>query len=85
MRVITIRMEIMYSRGARDNTIILWDVRTGEEICRKENAHEWNVSKIAVAPDQFFIVTCDSSSTTVKMWDPNDNLKELAELKGHDG
>jgi len=33
-------MEIMYSRGARDNTIILWDVRTGEEICRKEGASE---------------------------------------------
>jgi len=71
--------------GGRDNSLVMTDLVTKEVICRKENAHEEEVSKIAVSPDGIFIVTCDIGRKILKMWDPNDNLKELAELNGHDG
>jgi len=67
-----------------DKSLVMMDLVTKEVICRKENAHETEVKNIAIAPDGSFIVTCERYGKVVKMWDPNDNLKELAELKGHD-
>jgi len=69
--------------GGGDKSLVMTDLVTGEVKCRKEKAHKDQVSKIAVAPVGSFIVTCDNGSKVLKIWDPNDNLKELAELKGH--
>jgi len=71
--------------GSNDNFLLLFDTTTGTVITQASNAHEKWVSKIEVSPDGTFIITCDNCSEVVKMWDPKDNLKELAELKGHDG
>jgi len=69
--------------GGSDKSLVLTDLVTKEVICRKENVHEYGASEIAVASDGSFIVTCGQYDSVVNMWDPNDNLKELAELKGH--
>ena len=76
------------SRGW-ENSLIMWDVRTGAEICRVDNAstegEDGDVSKIAIAPDGSFIVTCHGCSGVVRIRDSNDNLKELHVLEGHKG
>jgi len=48
------------------NTIIKLDRRTGEEIKRRENAHESDI--LALVTDGTIVVSCDEYDRIVKVW-----------------
>ena len=52
--------------GSADNTIRLWDVKTGEETARLEGHGGW-VNALAVLPDGRLASGSDDS--TIRLWD----------------
>ena len=70
-----------------DNSLRLWDVKTGEEI-RKFDGHTEGVWGVAISPDGRRALsgsgrwTLDSADTTVRLWDLETG-KELHKLAGH--
>ena len=53
--------------GSDDNTIIIWDAKTGEKI-RTLEGHRNRVSSVAIAPSGDYIVS-GSWDNTIIMWD----------------
>jgi len=56
------------SSGYTDNSIRIWDAKTGEELWSIENAHDKEIWSISFSPDDRLIASA-SFDQTVKIWD----------------
>ena len=66
--------------GSWDDTIRLWDLRSGAETARLEG-HAWGaVRALAVLPDGR--LASGSEDETIRLWDPRSGA-ETARLEGH--
>ena len=65
-----------------DNTIKLWDIKSGEEI-RTFEGHSNSVNSVAITPDGKYIVS-GSHDKTIKLWDINSG-EEIRTFVGHSG
>jgi WD40 repeat protein len=54
--------------GSGDNTIRVWDARTGEAVMEPIQGHTKWVSSVAFSPDGAHIVS-GSSDNTIRVWD----------------
>jgi WD40 repeat protein len=68
--------------GSADNTIKLWDVKTGKELQTLEG-HSDSVWSVAFSPDSQTVAS-GSDAKTIKLWDAKTG-KELQTLEGHSG
>lgn len=68
--------------GARDNTVIIWDVATGEVLQRLVGHEDW-VWDVAFSPDGNSVLSA-SQDTTLILWDV-DTGEPLHTLEGHTG
>jgi len=66
--------------GSSDNTVKLWDAKTGQELTTLKG-HGSDVSSVAFSPDGRTLAS-GSWDKTVKLWDAKTG-QELATLKGH--
>ena len=70
--------------GGGDNTLRKHDLRSGTEVCSKQNAHSDLVSQARCAPNGEFVVTCDNWNDKLpKVWN-TENLDLLQQLEGHE-
>ena len=53
--------------GSEDNTIRIWDARTGRSELEQTEGHKNIVTQVAYSPDGQFIASC-SSDTTIRIW-----------------
>ena len=67
--------------GSKDNTVRLWDARTGEELAILRG-HEDHVTSVVFSPGGERIVS-GSNDKTVRLWDARSGA-ELAVLRGHE-
>ncbi|KAJ5647182.1 hypothetical protein N7490_003554 [Penicillium lividum] len=68
--------------GSDDNTIKLWDAKTGKELQTLEGHSGW-VQSVAFSPDSQTVAS-GSGDKTIKLWDAKTG-KELQTLEGHSG
>ena len=66
--------------GSQDETVKVWDVASGLEVCTLRG-HEEDVNSVAWSPDGSKLVS-GSEDMTVKVWDATTG-KEVCTLKGH--
>jgi WD40 repeat protein len=66
--------------GSFDNTIKLWDVKTGKEL-QTLTGHSYSVTSVAFSSDGSTLAS-GSDDETIKLWDVNTG-KELHTLTGH--
>ncbi|MCI0423808.1 MAG: TIR domain-containing protein, partial [Acidobacteria bacterium] len=67
--------------GSRDNTVKLWDAKSGQEL-QTLKGHGNSVGSVAFSPDGRTLAS-GSGDKTVKLWDAKSG-QELATLKGHE-
>ena len=67
---------------ASDENNIIWDIDSGKELCRLENAPS-NIYSVAFSRDGKRIITGDTDNN-IKIWDAESG-KKLMTLKGHTG
>jgi len=68
--------------GSRDNTVRVWDARSGAELAVLRG-HEEMVASVSYSPDGARIAS-GSDDNTVRVWDARSGA-ELAALRGHEG
>ncbi|MDR1626851.1 MAG: hypothetical protein LBT33_09960, partial [Spirochaetia bacterium] len=68
--------------GSWDNTIKLWDVESGREVCTF-SGHSNRVWSVAFSPDGKQIVS-GSGDDTLKLWDAESG-REIRSFVGHSG
>jgi WD40 repeat protein len=66
--------------GSRDDTIKLWDLKTGQEI-RTLTGHSFYINSVAISPDGQTLAS-SSSDSTIKLWDLKTG-QEIRTLTGH--
>jgi WD40 repeat protein len=66
--------------GSADNTVILWDWKTGKELYTLL-AHSWSVVAVAFSPDGETLISA-SWDKTIKLWQVSTG-QEIATLTGH--
>lgn len=71
---------MLLATGSQDDTVKLWDTRTGKEI-RTFIGHSEDVTGLAFSPDGKYLAS-GSGHGTVKLWDVV-NGQELGSLKAH--
>jgi WD40 repeat protein len=67
--------------GSRDNTVRLWDAKTGEQV-QKLDGHEDYVFSVAFSPDGR-VVASASRDNTVRLWDAQAG-EQAQKLDGHE-
>ncbi|KAH7326799.1 hypothetical protein B0J17DRAFT_620448 [Rhizoctonia solani] len=68
--------------GAWDNTLRIWDARTGHAIGRPLQGHANWINSVAFSPDGAYIAS-GSSDTTVRLWDARTGKMSSNPLRGH--
>ncbi|KAJ3858946.1 hypothetical protein EV359DRAFT_51575 [Lentinula novae-zelandiae] len=63
--------------GSDDNTVKIWDVRTGSQIGEPLQGHDKPVSSVAFSPD--------GTRITLRIWDAQTGAQIDVPLQGHDG
>ncbi len=76
----------MVVSGSRDNTLKVWELDTGKEICTLKG-HTHSIRAVAISPDGRLVVS-GSFDKTLKVWDlkptmPAKGVEELQTMKGH--
>jgi WD40 repeat protein len=66
--------------GGWDDTVRLWDVKTGKEL-RRIDAHKAMVGRVAFSPDGKILASRGALDGSVRLWDPVTG-KELARFTG---
>ena len=69
--------------GSSDNTIRLWNAKTGATL-KILTGHRYDVNSVAFSPDEKTIVSA-SDDRTVRLWDVNTGNQLLDPLTGHGG
>jgi WD40 repeat protein len=72
----------MVASGSDDNTIKLWDAKTGSEL-QTLKGHSFSVRSVAFSHDSQMVAS-GSSDNTIRLWDAKSG-SELQTLKGHSG
>jgi WD40 repeat protein len=68
--------------GSWDNTIRIWDARTGEEVMKPLKGHTNVVTSVGFSPDGTHIVS-GSWDKTIRIWDARTGEEVMKPLKGH--
>ncbi|CAE6508502.1 unnamed protein product [Rhizoctonia solani] len=68
--------------GAWDNSIRVWDARTGHAIGRPLKGHADWINSVAFSPNGAYIAS-GSSDTTVRLWDARTGRMISSPLRGH--
>ncbi|MFM2062804.1 MAG: hypothetical protein RLZZ507_2474 [Cyanobacteriota bacterium] len=71
----------MVVSGSLDNTVRLWDAKTGEAIAQPITGHTGSVNSVAFNPDGNTVVS-GSKDKTVRLWDVNTG-KAIGQLYSH--
>ncbi|MDF5730205.1 MAG: hypothetical protein PUP92_19850, partial [Rhizonema sp. PD38] len=71
---------LMLASASSDNTVKLWDARTGKEITTL-TGHTNQVNSVSFSPDSLMLASA-SNDNTVKLWDTRTG-KEIKTLRGH--
>jgi WD40 repeat protein len=69
--------------GSNDNTIRIWDARSGAEVGPVLRGHEDYILSVDISPNGSKIVS-GSQDFTVRIWDAYSGNELLAPLRGHD-
>ena len=69
------------SSGSADDTLVLWDAATGEELLSFHQGNEYDVTTVAFDPTGKRVVTGDGENQ-LKVWDTETGA-EVRTLKGH--
>ncbi|KAJ3874888.1 quinon protein alcohol dehydrogenase-like superfamily [Lentinula edodes] len=69
--------------GCDDNTVRIWDARTGSQIGVPLQGHDDQVRSVAFSPDGTRIVS-GSDDNTVRIWDASTGAQIGVPLQGHD-
>ncbi|KAJ3874902.1 hypothetical protein F5051DRAFT_472557, partial [Lentinula edodes] len=69
--------------GCDDNTVRIWDARTGTQIGVPLQGHDDGVSSVAFSPDGTIIVS-GSQDKTLRMWDARTGTQIGEPLQGHE-
>jgi len=70
--------------GSDDNTVIIWDARTGKVISGPLKGHTGSIFSVAYSPNGKHIVS-GSDDTTICVWDAETGQLVSGPLKGHKG
>ncbi|KAJ7306929.1 WD40 repeat-like protein [Mycena albidolilacea] len=68
--------------GSRDNTVRIWDSKTGADVSAPFTGHTERVTSVAFSPDGSHIVS-GSYDNTVRIWDSKTGAEVSAPLTGH--
>ncbi|QRW13369.1 Notchless protein [Ceratobasidium sp. AG-Ba] len=68
--------------GSGDNTVRIWDARTGKQVGQSLDGHTSPVSSVGYSPDGAYIVS-GSSDKTVRIWDARTGKQVGQSLDGH--
>jgi WD40 repeat protein len=68
--------------GSYDETIRIWDAKTGEEVVEPLKGHTSLVASVAFTPDGTRIVS-GSSDKTIRVWDAKTGEEVVEPLQGH--
>ncbi|KIO01524.1 hypothetical protein M404DRAFT_149834, partial [Pisolithus tinctorius Marx 270] len=68
--------------GSEDNTVRVWDAKSGDQIGNPLEGHTWGVTSVAFSPDGNRIVS-GSQDNTVRVWDAKSGDQIGSPLKGH--
>jgi hypothetical protein len=69
--------------GAINDTIYLWDAKTGE-IVRSFEGHKGGVHRVAISPDGHYVLAGSNEGKTLRLWDVATG-KLLRDFIGHEG
>ncbi|MEC8024004.1 MAG: WD40 repeat domain-containing protein, partial [Myxococcota bacterium] len=67
--------------GGADNQLVVWDVKTGTVLNRKNKAHNGDIKALAISPDGA-LVASGSVDDTIRVW-RIDTLELLHQFEGH--
>ncbi|THU92012.1 WD40 repeat-like protein, partial [Dendrothele bispora CBS 962.96] len=68
--------------GSDDNTIRIWDSKTGATIGSPLRGHEGSVLSVAISPNEYWVAS-GSEDHTIRIWDVKTGVTIGAPLSGH--
>ncbi|QRW13370.1 WD repeat-containing protein [Ceratobasidium sp. AG-Ba] len=68
--------------GSWDNTVRIWDIRSGKQVGQSLDGHTSGVSSVGYSPDGAYIVS-GSDDNTVRIWDARTGKQVGQSLDGH--
>jgi WD40 repeat protein len=72
--------------GGEGNTVKIWDVQTGRELCPPLRGHTGDVCAVAFSPDrEGRWVASAGEDSTVKVWDTHNEYRLVRTFRGHIG